>query len=520
MAFAPRFVNPGQILLYRNGLLARDYGDTRITTDDYGTGFLAAMSAAQSGDSIVCGPGTFTLVNATLSASGVNIFCNGTTLQRKSSTNYTHLFKSTGSGCKISGMTVDGGGAANTGTGYGVHVTGDKTTVSQVTVKGTRGTTISNGDGSGLKIDNADDVTVSDLTSDDTGYSAIWLLTSNRAVVDGAVLHNAVNKAISINSASDIDLITLSNIKALADDNSSQDNHMSLNTNIDDGVWLGELRLNNVVLCDADMVSSGVSYNSANGYQMMKLQNIRKVVIDGCQMLHGTNTGTGTTRSLYIQAFASNVAPDELIVKNSLFSGGLVTGLPLPYMHFENNHVGYRSNESGVLWYTFEAREASFIGNTFDMHAGTRVFTLSSSTAATDRIRFTKNRFKSNSSSATYIFQQSGNKDLTACAGVFEFDQSNTLTNSGSGTMYRSNNVNGNLVLTTDNNGDMLLDDGNIGTGSGQHPDPGAIAPYFTSLTAAENGRKIINKNWSPDGTQIVPEKAFVAHGGAWKEWT
>ena len=86
--------------------------------------------------------------------------------------------------------------------------------------------------------------------------------------------------------------------------------------------------------------------------------------------------------------------------------------------------------------------------------------------------------------------------------------------------MYRTNNVYGNQILTTDLNGDMLLNDANIGSGNGQHPDPGVGPTYFAAMAANNNGKRIWNINWSPDGTQTVPERGFIAHNGEWKELT
>jgi len=519
MAFRPRsFAQPGQMLLIRAGNVVADYGNSRVSAADYGNGFLAALAAAQSGDTLMCGPLCASLVNATLTASNVKILCTGTELNR--SGNYTHLFKSTGDDNYVEGLIANGAGTANTGSGVGLYITGDRNHFHQCEANGTRGTTPTNGDGTGLRIDGNTDTVITSYRSTDSGYNAVWFRTANRVTLDGAEIVNCV-RSMGFNSTTDLDWIQVSNVNAV---NSTVGNSALMNMNIDDGVALDELRMTNIALTDTDMISAGYSYNSASGNQLMKLQNTTNIYLDNVNLTHGLNAGAGGGRTFYIQSYLGNVAPDRLIVKNSSFSDNMVFGLKVPYMLWEGCRFGVRQSQATVAWYTLHAELAQFHGCEFNIHGASRVFTTSASQATTDRYEFKHSKFKADNASNVFLTQLSGSGNLGTYAGNILFDETNSLSNSGAGDFLRSNDRFETLAWTTDRNGDMLLDDGNIWSGSGsddgKHPIPGGSAPYFSGLGVPANGKRIWNINWSPDDTQVVPEKGFISHGGEWKELT
>lgn len=392
----------GSLLHMRNGVVLADYGDTRISSDDYGNGFKAALAAMQSGDVLECSPIVATLVDATCSVDGVCIKGNGIELKRKTSTNYAHIFKTTGIGNEISNLTANGTNNANTGTGYGVHVTGDRTHLDGVKAKGTNGTTPNNGDGSGIKIDYADFVRVDNCESHNAEYAGLWLNTADHVFVKNFYSYNSVERSLSINAAADTELIDIDGFVGIADTNGC---HSGWNQNIYEGYLLNEFRIKNVKLIDTDMISSGVSYNSASGYQMMKLQNTKAIFMEDVKLHHGTNAGAGGQRSIYWQDVQNNVAPDLLSMKNVSCSDAIVLSMRMKTWLMQACRVGYRSCQASSLIYTmscdrFRAEECEF-----DLHtAGNYLMTLDvGDFNANDRYEFIRSTFKANSASNRYI---------------------------------------------------------------------------------------------------------------------
>lgn len=620
MAIKPRAYQ-GQILIYRDGLPYRDYGDTRVTTDDYGTGFLAACAALADDDILVLGPGVYTTVNATIAAARVHVIANGTVIKRKTATNYTHLVKVTGNDCIIDGLKVNGGGASNTGSGFGFWVTGDRCRLKNVQAISTRGTTVDNGDGSTIKIDDCTDTVLDGFYSYDAEYAGLWLNKTPRCFISNVSVVDAGNRSLSLNSSVALDLITVTNFNAVANTAGCKSRW---NTNIDTAITLRELQMTNVTLVDTDMISAGVSYQDESS-QMIKFQNIERVLWDRVTLTHGSATGSGSpaARTVYIQTEEGpgepNTPPDLWVMKNCSLSSAISCELKLPKLICENTHFGVRDeNDYNELFYRLRCEYAEFKDCVLDSGSKTQIFEMGSDTADTDRYVFKRCQFKSNSASSTYVMNHSDDEDLTTLAGCFVCDESNTFDNVGAGTMYRSDNVHGNLILTTDANGDMLFDDtlmstqkivsfytsatsGNFtvtysgqvtsslaynvsasnlkvalealsnvdlvtvtGSGTagspwvvtfqgkldgintaptlqdvdlaggtlsgvtnvqsavslGKHPHPGDGPAYFPGLDVPANGKRIWNVNWSPDATQIVTERGWIAHNGEWKEIT
>lgn len=518
MSLRPRVYRPS-ILIYRDGLIARDYGASCKTTDEYGTALLAAITALTANDTLVIGPGIYTCVNATVAASNVKIYAAGAEIRKKSATNYTHLLKVDGDDVLIDGLTLNGTGVANTGTGFGFHVTGDRLQLHNCAANGTLGTTASSGHGTACYLYQCADTLIHNYSSYNAGYAAIWMNGTVRTYINGAMVIDSNNRSLSITGAVDMDLIRIENFHAIA---VTEGCSVLWNTNITDGYTLKELRVSNTDLTDTDMVSSGVSYNDADGHQMFKFQNMGKVVMDNVTLNHGTNSGAGAERSMYIQDFDLNTAPDELIMTNCSLADAFVCGLKIPYFVATNCRFGYRKLATAYneLFYFLRADYAKFDNCHFFQEAKPQCFEMGSDVANTDRYLFRSCRFESNSGSSTYIMNQSDDVDLTTLAGCFVFDETNSLDNVGAGTMYKTNNEFGDLILSTDANGDMLWDDTLVGTGAGKHPDDGGSSPYFTGLTAGRAGLKIWNKNWETgdaDGdNNESPVKCWKSNGTSW----
>jgi hypothetical protein len=523
---------PGQVLYVRSGRVLEDYGKTRVTDADYGNGILAAIAYAnasgQAGDAIMCGQMRAALVDATLNVSNVRLYGAETEIIR--SGNYAHQLKIVGDNNEVRGFRFNGQGVANTGFGYGVWITGARAILEGNEVSGQRGTTVTDGHGTCVRID-GDDAVVKDFTSRDAGYAALSMHNADRLTVDGANILDP-HRALAITGTVNMDWINLRNIRAyrIAAPTITADGAY-LNMNISDGVSLGELRMTNVSLEDGDMISAGVSYNDVDGHQMAKIQNARKVVMDNVQLLHGTNQSTGTVRSIYLQAFQSNLAPEELIMRGCTLADAFVCSEKIGYFHAEDTYFG--SNhiaDYNEVFYRLYAKNVLFHGCTFNLYTKDKVFAIYGLTknpdAANDRYEFRNNRFIGSKNGDQYVFAASDgsseNGSMEPSIGKIIFDKTNSIVKTGTGAFKHSDTANEELCTDTDSNGDLLFD-GSLG----RHPAPGAGPSYFTStpaLTVPANGKKIWNVNYDPaavseDATLKQMHKGWIANGGTWKRY-
>lgn len=521
---------PGHILHIRDGVILQNYGENRITEVDYGNGILAAIAAAnQAGDIIDIGPMRAALVNASIVNNGIRIRGHETEIVR--SGDYSYMLSITGDDVEVRGLRLLGEGTANTGTGYGIHIqpAAVRTIIENCEVSGHRGTTVTDGHGASIRID-GDDCVIKDFLSRDAGYAALMMHNSNRLTVDGANIIDP-HRAMAITGTEDMDWINLQNIRAyrIAAPVIQADGAY-LNMNIDDGVALAELRMTNVSLEDGDMVAAGVSYNDGDGHQMFKAQNVTKLIMDNVQLLHGTNNGAGLVRSMYLQKFQSNVAPEELIMRSCTLADAFICSEKVGYFHAEDCCFGFKHlADYNELFYRLYARHVRFDGCTFNIYGKSKVFaiynTVVNADAANDRYEFKNNRFTGSSGASQFVFKYNDGTDngsLLPSIGRVQFDRTNKIENTDVvGEMYHSDNAAEELMADTDTNGDLLYD----GT-LGRHPAPGAGPAYFTgspSLPVPANGRRIWNVNYDPtfggvENALILEEhQGWIANGGSWK---
>jgi hypothetical protein len=522
---------PGHILHIRDGVVLQNYGENRVSEADYGNGILAAIAAANvTGDVVDIGPMRAALVNASINTAGVKVRGHETEIVR--SGDYTYMLRLNASDIEVRGLRILGEGIPNTGSGWGMHVssTANRCIVENCEVSGQRGTTVINGDGTCIRVD-GDDCVIMGYVSRDAGYAALSMNNSDRLTVDGANIIDP-HRALAITGQANMSWINLRNIRAyrIAAPVVQADGAY-LNMNIDDGVSLGELRMTNVSLEDGDMIGAGVSYNDADGHQMFKAQNTTKIIMDNVQLLHGTNAGAGLVRSMYLQQFQANVAPDELIMKNCTLADAFICSEKIGYFHAEDCYFGKKHiSDYNEIFYRLFAEQVKFDGCTFNLHGKSKVFaifdTVRNPDAANDCYYFRNNRFIGSSASSQFVFKLNDGTDngsLVPSVGRIIFDKSNTIENSGAGEMYHSDDAGEELITDTDANGDLLYD----GT-LGRHPAPGAGPAYFTgipSLPVPANGRKVWNVNYDPvfggveNALILENHKGWIANGGAWRRW-
>lgn len=408
------------IWLFRHGSFVADYGYGLSTEKELGQGLQRALRDSVAGDEIVTGPFQAAVSDLTLDASKVHLACHSTRIVPDGK--HSHLLKLAGSDCVVSGLVVDGGARPNPARGYGIWVVGDRNRVLSCTANGNRGANYLNGDGSGIKIDNAaSDTVIKDFASDDAGYAAVWLM-GDRTLVSGAYITNPY-RAFSINSFKNLEWMSIGNVVGIATEPGKS---VLLNSNIDDGVELDELKLTNVSLVDTDMISPGVSYNSSTGHQMAKLQNTRRIVLQNVNLEHGTNAGSGIVRTLYIQEYMGNKAPEELIIRDSTFSDAMLLSLKIPYLEIEGSVIARRSLRNYASAFRPKVGMGHFVGNTIYVHQRQFALTPDWQLETTDRLEFRYNSFIADHPGKSYVHKRYS-------AGMVTVDGTNRLTNRGGG---------------------------------------------------------------------------------------
>jgi hypothetical protein len=413
-------MDPGTICLFRQGVLVEDFGKDRVTAEDFGRGILAAFQATQPGDDIQMGPLRASVSNATLRTSNVQVLCHGTTIVPNGK--YGHLLQVQGNDCVVDGLTVDGLATPNAGTGMGLLVTGHRNRLVRCMANGCRGANVTNGHGSGLKVEKATDTLVLEYSSDDAGYAALWLMGANRTTVNGASITNPY-RSISINSTTSLNWINISNVVATC---TRLGTSSLINSNITDGVSLGLLQMNNVSLVDTDMVSPGVSYDQTAGHQMAKFQNIERLVLDKVRLEHGRNAGSGAIRSFYLQEYMGNKAPEELLMTDCYLSDCMVISLKVGYWHMEGCTVGATSLQNYTSAFRPNVQTGRFIGNNFNIHRNRFVLTPDMNLADGDHLEFRYNRFVANVPSPAYVHK-------VYPSGEISVDKTNMMVNQGGG---------------------------------------------------------------------------------------
>lgn len=531
MAFATKpFMAGGTILQYRNGILVGDFGSSRISPADYGIGLLAAFAALQDGDELVLGPMLATCASTvTLAANGCKIYAANTCI--KPSSNYDYIFRVTGNRNEVHGVSVDGGGTANTGAGYGIQIDGDYNRIIGCTSKSTVAALDYNGNS--FRVNGATGTYLESCYSYDAHYAGIQLYNVNSTEIVHFHCVDPRNRSFSYNQ--DVGLTDLKCVirgfrSLVTVSIPRSDGGASPYWDFNGSGTLKEAVMTDVNLELMDVISSGYSFDDTISHDLLKIQNVDKLVQTNVQLTHGQNlNGTYATRSMRPESIGFGDPPKEWICRNVVCSGGMpwgnvsTTSQRLEYVDWDGVVLGARANEEGTLVYYAQATEWNVRNSKFYCHDG-NFCTVSEDTASTDSWNFHNNEFVFNKSGAgaQYMFTGSaaGLNAWAASAGNHVFAK-NSITNDGSGTPHISNDQRLCLAMDTDAVGDMRFDDTKVGTGASKHPDPGASAPYFSStLACPANGRRIWNINWSPDATQVVPEKGWIAHGGVWKEIT
>lgn len=514
--FTPAWVRarqPGTILLIRDNAVVLDGGDNRVTKADYGNGFKQVLAAAQSGDKIICGPGELELVDAELAQSNVKMYLLGT--QLKANNNHSYIFRSSGTDNEIHGLTVDGnatGLGGNTLPGWGISITNHRNRLFHCAANNTIGDTIAAG--SGLHVLNSYEFWSTGFYSERAWYAGVLLDDSRNVVMRNTRIHNPLNRSFNIQGTQDINRVELDGFVAtmLGMPPTSVANpggNMNYTGTVSDFI-LKDVH----IWSDPDMYLPGYTYDHTTGMQQLKMQNVKRVLMDNVTFDHGQNNQSYHYSWRFESPANGNNLTEQVILRNVRCAGNISFGDMTPdYMDWDNVHVCTRFAYAGVCMFTVRAKEWRCRRSTFNCHGGTRVMTSAVNHDPTWEWDFERNQFIGDKATDLYVIDGAYIKQS---AGRFRFVK-NKYINNGAGNFGVSNEENSSLTMTTNANGDMLWDQALIGTGIYKHPDPGAGPNYFPNLPIGPQGSIIWNIKKLTTGSSYPT--AWMSDGTNWKSW-
>ena len=497
-------VDPRQILLFRGNTLVADFSDGKSTPESLGVGLANAASAMLDGDTLICGSGEVAATAIDFTANDIRVYFKGMTIVPTTGDDYSVIVNISGNRNVFHGLRVDGELRANSiNYAKGVNVDGDSNLLVNCRVDRIYGGIVDSGDGIWIT---GDDNKLVNYHAEENHYSGL-IVYGDRFTLDGGTFWNPGYKWMTVRAGlkPTYDGITLSNVVIRALQPGSADR---ASFSINNGSVFRKVTCDNIDSYVGDLISPGVSYNTSGREQCMKFDNAEDVHITNCRFRIGENAAAGG----YSTGIAFQGTIKRVFIRDSWFSGGLAFGLEdIGLVDIEGCTFGGEINKFWLI-HTIKCDHFRATDCTFNMHDGTSVFNYDPGFVSPRRLELKNCTFIGNGAGDQYVATNAQAQQLTGTTVNYNA----TYLAEGAGTMSPSNGYEGNLSMTTDANGSMLFDDTAINNGM---PDPGAGPNYFSTLASGPNGAKIINFNWSPTGTQVVPEASWIAHGGFWKEY-
>lgn len=483
--------NSGRIELYRNGSLQTDYGLSQTSPAEYGAAVVLALAAMQSGDTLlvrgVYGSGT----SWVLSKSNVRVIFENSRLVSNGGS-YSPLFDITGTDNEIEGLHVDGLGLANTLSGAGIKVTGDRNRLRNIESHRTRVGV--GGNPSALYITGTD-THVNGYRSFGAGYSATRIVGALRTTIENVYVEDPLNRAFNVEGSAAMEYIRLKNWTGRY---YTPLGEAGVFTNINVQGMLDRLEVENYDMQNGDVYGTGFSYAHAQGLQMLKCHGVRRAYFHRMRLWHGGNTLNAVSPSFRVPGLGEGATPEELHFEDCVFAGHLKLasdGSYLKLLRIRGTHICAR-NAWGAPMIDCTADVIDIENSTINGHNQIVAIQLNDVRRSAQRVRLVNSRVQFNNSSQVHVFH--GNPDVNSVrksTGFFEV-HGNEYTNIGTGALVPSATASGRLAVTTNQNGDLLFD-GNmtLGTGSANMPDPGAGPNFFGANFPApmRGGVRIIN---------------------------
>lgn len=458
--------------------------------------------------------------NLSFADDGVQIHGRNARVYRKPGVSYNEIVRVEGSQSLVENLNIDGGyttqgdtGTDNTGFGRGLVVNnGTGITVRSVQVSNTRGVTVgttANGSANGIEVGiAAHDTSLKDIAVVNAGYAGVRN-GGYRTTMDGFLLLNNMSRGWSADNtqAVDDDFFIMKNGRGIV--NVPVANELTGagpggNFNKKNGVIKHVVMENVHLYQDPNLFGAGNSFNTNAGMNTAKFENIDKLEVDNCTFIHGDNAYGGSAFVTSIR-FEPTGQMNHASFRNTYFSSGIAWGgTQWPFMEFENCDIGADFCTVNSLIFTFHCNHASFRSTRF-RNIPRYCFTVSGSRAADDFLEFSGCQFYGAQADSTVL-----SSNIALSPGRTIFGEDNLFSS-----CRRADTADLRLLTTTQarNWETLLFRESLMGT---DHPTPG-LGPYFPSLPGKE-GMRIINQEYSPDATTLVPEREWVYRSGAWKE--
>lgn len=563
------------VAVWRGNVKVVEYTQGLDSSASYGQALFNANAASQSGDTVVCsGGGVAAVSNFLFDKVNVRYEFNGLTLKPADSA-WTFLVKFIGSNCEVHGLIVDGNREhtlGSTSNPFGMVIDADNILVDDCEVNNVMASqqAINTGgatweaSGEGLVID-GDNCTVTNFRATGNDYNAIATY-GDYVDVRGAKLVNNRRgftvRARTINGGAewrDLDTIRFTDVDVYVDQRGTdgpEGNSAECNWNTGGydgrpGGWITSAYMTNCTFVNVQSDSGVEGRQTA-----VKVQNCHTFTAVNCVFDPGDNrfqiTGEGGPSFSKSFAFEANYEPEVAIFRNctfgrSGFSGGTAGG-PLKKLICEGCTFGSQPATDGIMFYQIGSPYVRFSDCIFNLNGDTqRVFDMEQSTnqqslqqMVVERCRFIGHSTNSLIDGyiqepsyqyvwypATQWFNNPSGAEISCKLIAYDnvIEQAGTQnmtwtypTTFGSATVQEQTKAFV-LMSSTDRNGNILFDDTNqdhldvYGAGANGNFE------FFSSLPVTKNGAIIRNVNWTPDGTQIVSEKAWISHDGVWKEY-
>ena len=527
--------NPRSILLFRGNTLVDDFGEGVLSESQYGSALEQANASMIAGDRLVCkGAGVASVAELEFNVDSCVFEFNGLKLAPKNA-NYNFLVKFLGDNCTVNGLVVDGENLETTGSSSypaAMIVEGDGILLEdcecsrQQKKSGTTGA-VAEASGEGLLI-YGDNVTLSNFYAEGNDYNAFVGYGDNLQVNGAKLINN--RRAFTIRGSGDKDVVSINNLNCVVTERGEGPEYNSAECNFNTtGTIRTAYLTNSTFLVRHEGVVVGGRHNGA------KVQNVDSFICEKVVMEPGPNASTDANAFSVSLALENGSEPRKVYLKDCHFArGGCAMGAgPQESFIAEGCSFGALPSKASSMFFDISCPLVKFTDCDFYM-AGEiqRVFTMEDDTGASqnlDRMHVENCRFISKSTqqlgepSYQYVFWQEQwfnnllkniSTRITSYGNKLIEDGTVNLTMAKPFGSDASTKPFAELMFNTDSNGVMLFDENNP-----DHPAPGSGPDYFSTLPAHVEGAVIRNINWTPDGTQQVPEKAWIAHGGNWKEY-
>ena len=433
---------------------------------------------------------------------------------------FEEVLKVSADGCRVISLGIDNKEKVSTGRGYSLKAfKANNFRAIACTVKNNRCTR--NNAAYGLYLFECNDAVINQCSARNTGYASYCLINCDRALVWRCFSYEAINRSllISNHAGREDEWIEVKDfyaeVRALEFDPDPLKNRSPfINLNVHG--WYDRISLDNVYLFHA-WDSEGYSIDQPNNaWNCLKHHNIRHLSLRDCVFRHGRNRSSYSYNSIMDYHGTSSdpenedVRTETVEAINCVFSGGISEpGIePCKKRTYKECTFGLHVSD-GFLWYQCVTLNLTVENCVFHTRGVRYVIADSPYLSPDSEWVFSGNRFEFDDDLTCYVWRTRYIVGSNIGIKVKAYD--NVFTNKGNGAISPSQTRQGNLLFTTNADGDLLWDENNAATSG----------IYFTFPdtsqfnTIPENYGFMVNTGWTP-GSSYAAEYTYTS--GAWRE--